>query len=183
MAHGRTTGRAGASRDNRATVPRVLGFPNPVNEVAARVVASGVVAMAVVAIATGWRWVLLVLLYGFAARVLTGPRLSPLGLLATRVVVPRLPFAERPVPGPPKRFAQGIGLAFSLAATLLAFAFDAPTAAWIVTGALAAAALLESALGLCLGCRVFALLMRAGIVPEATCEACANIWAPRPSAD
>lgn len=154
----------------------VFTFPNPVNEVAARTVAAGVVVMSVAAIATGWRWLLLVLLYGFAARVATGPRLSPLGLLATRVIVPRLPFAERPVPGPPKRFAQGMGLAFSLVATLLALMFDAPTAAWVVTGMLAAAAFLEAAFGLCLGCRIFALLMRAGIIPQSTCEACADIW-------
>lgn len=152
-----------------------MGFPNPVNEVAARVVAAGAVVLAVAAIVTGWRGLLLVLLYGFAARVAAGPRLSPLGLLATRVVVPRLPFAPRLVPGPPKRFAQGIGLAFSLAAVLLAYVFDATTAAYVVVGALAAAAFLEAAFGLCLGCRVFALLMRAGLVPETTCERCADI--------
>lgn len=161
-----------------------MGFPNPVNEVAARVVAAGVVAMAATAIATGWRWILLVLLYGFVARVAAGPRFSPLGLLATKVVVPRLPFAPRMVPGPPKRFAQAVGVAFSLTAVLLAFAFDALTGAWIVTAALAAAAFLESAFGLCLGCKAFALLMRLGVVPEETCERCANIWgdaAPAPA--
>lgn len=159
----------------------MLDFPNPVNEKAARVVAAGVVAISVVAIATGWRWLLLVLLYGFAARVAAGPRFSPLGLLATRVIAPRLG-PSRPVAGPPKRFAQAIGLAFSLAATLLALAFHAPTAAWIVTGALAAAAALEAAFGLCLGCRMFALLMRAGMIPEETCERCASIWAaPTPT--
>jgi hypothetical protein len=158
----------------------VLTFPNPVNEKAARVVAAGVVAMSVVALATGWRWLLLVLLYGFAARVACGPRLSPLGLLATRLIAPRLG-PSRPVAGPPKRFAQAIGLTFSLAAVLLAFVFGSPAAAWVVTGALALAALLESALGLCLGCRVFAVLMRAGVIPAETCERCSNIWAAPPA--
>ena len=37
------------------------------------------------------------------------------------------------------------------------------------------AATLESALAFCLGCQAFALLMRAGLVPAQTCEACANI--------
>jgi hypothetical protein len=159
-----------------------MGFPNPVNEVAARVVAAGVVVMAVTAIATGWRWLLLVLLYGFVARVIAGPRFSPLGLLATKAIVPRLPVAPRMVPGPPKRFAQAVGVTFSLAAVLLAFVFDAATAAWIVTGALAGAAFLESALGLCLGCRAFALLMRAGVIPDEVCEACADITRRRPAA-
>jgi len=159
----------------------MFAFPNPVNEKAARVVAAGVVALSVLAIATGWRWLLIVLALGFAARVASGPRFSPLGLLATRVIAPRLG-SPRPVPGPPKRFAQAVGLTFSLAAVLLAFAFDAPTAAWIVTGVLAGAAFLEAALGLCLGCQVFALLMRAGVIPRAVCEECANIWA-RPVTD
>jgi hypothetical protein len=150
-------------------------FPNPVNEKAARVVAGAVVVIAVAAIATGWRWLLIVLAIGFALRVLSGPRFSPLGLLATKVVAPRLG-APKLVPGPPKRFAQAMGLTFSLAAALLAYAFDAATAAWILTGMLAVAAFLESALALCLGCQVFALLMRAGVIPDRVCEDCADIW-------
>jgi hypothetical protein len=39
------------------------------------------------------------------------------------------------------------------------------------------AALLESAFALCLGCKAFAVLMRAGIVPDEVCERCTNIWA------
>ena len=151
-------------------------FPNPVNEKAARVVAGAVVLLSVAAIATGWRWPLIVLAVGFALRVAAGPRFSPLGLLATKVVAPRLG-APKLVPGPPKRFAQAMGLTFSLAAVLLAYVFDAETAAWVVTGLLAFAAFLESALAICLGCQVFSLLMRAGIVPDSVCEECANIWA------
>src|SRR5438445_2966297 len=95
-------------------------FPNPVNEHAARIVALGVVTLWVVTLVSGQRWLLLPLTYGFLARVLTGPRLSPLGQFATRVVAPRLPVAPRLVPGPPKRFAQGMGLAFSATAAVLA---------------------------------------------------------------
>ncbi len=54
-------------------------FPNPVNEVAARTVAAGVVVMAVVALAFDVPWLLIPIAYGFWARVLTGPTLSPLG--------------------------------------------------------------------------------------------------------
>lgn len=151
-------------------------FPNPVNEKAARVVAGAVVVLSVLAIATGWRWLLIVLAVGFALRVLSGPRLSPLGLLATKVIAPHLG-PPKLVPGPPKRFAQAMGLTVSLAAVLLAYAFGAPTAAWIVTGLLAAAAFLESAFALCLGCQMFALLMRAGVIPQSVCEECADIWA------
>jgi hypothetical protein len=158
----------------------VFEFPNPVNEKAARVVAGGVVVLSVLAIATGWRWLLIVLAVGFALRVASGPRFSPLGQLATRVIAPRLGPAKL-VAGPPKRFAQTVGLSFSLAAVLLAYVFAAPTAAWVVTGALAGAAFLESVFALCLGCQAFALLMRAGVIPQHVCEECANIWARRPA--
>ena len=36
-------------------------------------------------------------------------------------------------------------------------------------------ATLESVFGYCVGCRIFALLMEAGLVPDAVCERCADI--------
>jgi uncharacterized protein DUF4395 len=151
-----------------------FSFPDPVNEVAARAVAGGVVVMATLALALGIPWLLVPLVYGFWARVLTGPRLSPLGQLATRVVVPLLPFAPRPTPGPPKRFAQAMGVAMSTAALLVWAAAGWSAARWILVP-LDAAAFLESALGLCLGCRAFAFLMRAGVIPERVCPECADL--------
>jgi Domain of unknown function (DUF4395) len=153
----------------------MLGFPDPVNEKAARVVA-GVVALAGVAIlVTGAHWLLIPLAYGFWARVLTGPTLSPLGALAMRAVAPRLG-APKYVPGPPKRFAQGMGAAFSTAAAVLALGFGADTAADVLVAPLVVAATLESVFAFCLGCQVFAVLMRAGVIPAETCERCADIW-------
>lgn len=161
----------------------LFSFPDPVNEKAARTVAFGVVLMSVAAIAAEQSWLLVVLAAGFWARVLTGPTLSPLGRLATSVVAPALG-EPRYVPGPPKRFAQAIGTAFATAAVLVWFVADAHLAALAVTGALAAAALLEAALGLCLGCKAFAVLIRIGLVPSSVCEACADISLrhPRPLA-
>jgi hypothetical protein len=150
-------------------------FPDPVNEVSARLVAGGVVVMALCAIAFDQPWLLAVIAYGFVARVLTGPRLSPLGQLVTRVVTPRLPVAPRPVPGPPKRFAQGVGVAFSGTAAVLALGFGLRGAAYIVTGLLVVAASLEAFAGYCLGCKAFALLMRVGLVPESVCLECADV--------
>jgi hypothetical protein len=156
----------------------IVGFPDPVDEVSARLVAGGVVALSVATIALDQPWLLAVIAYGFLARVLTGPRLSPLGLLVTRVVRPRLPLAPRPVPGPPKRFAQGIGVAFSLTATGLALGLGLTGAGYVVLALLTVAAGLEAFAGLCLGCRAFALLMRAGVIPESVCERCADLWGP-----
>ena len=152
----------------------LFSFPDPVNEISARIVAAGVVAMVVVTIALDLRWFVPVIAYGFIARLLTGPSLSPLGQLVTRVITPRLDIEPRLVPGPPKRFAQGIGVAFSVTATVLVV-LGQWDAARIVLGMLAAAAFLESALGLCLGCKAFAVLMRLGVIPEEVCERCNNL--------
>jgi hypothetical protein len=158
----------------------LLSFPNPVNEVSARLVAGGVVALSVATIALDQPWLTVPLAYGFVARVLTGPTLSPLGQLVTRVITPRLPVEPRYVAGPPKRFAQRIGVVFSVTALVLAIGFDARGAAYVVLGMLAAAATLESVFGFCLGCKIFALLMRTGVVPDEVCESCNDIWSRRP---
>ncbi|MGD0452200.1 MAG: DUF4395 domain-containing protein [Solirubrobacteraceae bacterium] len=156
-----------------------VSFPNPVNEVTARVTAGGVVLLGALALALQLPWLSVVLAVGFLLRVMAGPRLSPLALLASRVIVPRLSWAPRPVAGPPKRFAQLIGLVFSLAAALLFYVFALNAAAYAVLGALVLAAVLESVFGICLGCRAFALLMRAGVIPPEVCESCNDIWAAR----
>src|SRR3954454_19736905 len=93
-------------------------FPNPVNEVSARLVAGGVVLMALATIVFDQPWLTLVLAYRFVARVLPGPKLSPRGQLVTKVITPRLPFEPKPVAGPPKRFAQGVGVVFSVTAAV-----------------------------------------------------------------
>jgi len=152
----------------------LLSFPDPVNEKAARTVAGGVVLMSVAAIVSRQSWLLVVIAAGFWARVLSGPTFSPLGRLATSVVAPALG-EPKLVPGPPKRFAQAIGSLFSTVGVLLWFVAGDHVAALAVIGALAAAAFLEAALGLCLGCKAFGVLMRVGIVPASVCEACADL--------
>ncbi len=156
---------------------RLLRFPDPVNEVSARLVAGGVVVLSLLTIVTDQRWLCALLAYGFVARVLSGPTFSPLGQLVTRALTPRLPFAAKEVPGPPKRFAQGIGATLSVAACVVWFGFDQSGAARVLVGMITVAAALESILAFCLGCRLFAILMRAGVIPETVCERCSDIWA------
>ena len=151
----------------------LFSFPNPVNEKAARVVAGAVLIAVVVTLATAWYWLLIPIAYGFWARVLTGPTLSPLGWAAQNLIAPRLG-TRRPTPGPPKRFAQGIGALMATTALVLAFAVS-HQAADVVLFALATAASLESIFGYCSGCRAFGLLMCAGLVPESVCAECADI--------
>jgi hypothetical protein len=152
----------------------VLTFPNPVNDYAARSTAGLVVVLAIVAIAVNHPIVYAILAIGFALRVASGPTLSPFGQLSVRVIVPHLIKKTKLVPGPPKRFAQTIGLVVSgtaLVLSLLGFGL----AAQIVTGVLIVAALLESVLGFCLGCTIFGFLQRRGVIPDSVCEACNNI--------
>ncbi|MFT3663351.1 MAG: DUF4395 domain-containing protein [Gordonia sp. (in: high G+C Gram-positive bacteria)] len=148
-----------------------LAFPDPVNEYAARTTAGLVIVLAAAAIAVNQWWLYALLAVGFALRVAGGPRYSPFGRLAVHVIVPTVVKRTRSVPGPPKRFAQAVGLVFSAVALGLSLA-GLGTAAQIVTGALIAAAFLECVFGFCLGCVMFGFLQRAGVVPASACQTC-----------
>ena len=57
------------------------------------------------------------------------------------------------------------------AGALIAVAVGADGTAMVLV-----AASLEAFLGLCLGCHLFRLLIRLGLVPPETCEACVDLW-------
>ena len=150
----------------RMSLRSLLRFPDPVNETSARLVAAGVVAQAMVFLVLREWWVLVPLTYGFLARVGTGPTLSPLGQFVTRIATPAVEarlrdrnpdFRSRQVPGPPKRFAQAIGLAFTAAAST-AWALGAPGVALALIALLTVAATLEAAFAICLGCIAYSAI-------------------------
>ena len=153
---------------------QLFSFPNPVNEKAARVVAGVVLITAVLILATGAYWLLIPLACGFWARVLTGPTLSPLGWTAQNVIAPRLG-ARKPVAGPPKRFAQGMGATMATLALIFWLVVGSHTATDVVLVLFVVAAGLESIFAYCLGCQVFGLLMRAGLIPDEVCAECADL--------
>jgi hypothetical protein len=153
----------------------LTSFPNPVDEVSARLVAAGVVLLCSALLVTDSHWLLPVLTYGVLARVLTGPSLSPLGQLVTRVLTPALGSPARPVPGPPKRFAQGVGLVFTVSACVLGYGFGQWGAAELLVAIVAGFAVLESVFAFCMGCKVFSVLMRIGVIPDEVCAACADL--------
>ena len=156
------------------TLREVFSFPHPANEIAARMVAGMVLAVTLAIIVLDLHWLVFFLAYGFLARVLTGPTLSPMGLLATRVFVPVLGNRVKPVAGPPKRFAQFIGLCFSTTALVQIYGFGSPLVAEGVLGVLAIFAALEAFAGFCAGCFVFRYLMKWRLVPQEICDRCAN---------
>jgi hypothetical protein len=153
----------------------LFSFPNPVNETSARIVASGAVVMALGVVVLGQTWLLVPLAYGFVARVATGPSLSPLGQIATRIITPRLRVEHRYVAGAPKRFAQGIGAVLSVVAAVAHFGFGATLLAQILIAMLAVAAFAEAAFAYCLGCVIFSGLMRTGVIPASICAECNDI--------
>ena len=46
----------------------------------------------------------------------------------------------------------------------------------MLLGLIVIAATLESVFAICLGCIVFGLLMRWGVIPDEVCERCNDIW-------
>ncbi len=149
-------------------------FPEVVNENAARVVASIVTIFSILAVLFPSYLTIIPLLYGFLARVLYGPDYSPAAQLALRGIIPIFKISNKPTAGIPKRFAQFIGLIFSLSA-LLFFSFNLVLEFQITISILAFFAFLEASLGFCAGCYAFSLLIKWGIVPEETCERCNNL--------
>lgn len=102
--------------------------------------------------------VLFVLGADFAVRAFGQPRHSPLAAVA-RGMVHALKMRPQPVDAAPKRFAAKIGLVFSLSASVL-FLAQVPVGAIAVAAILGFCALLESAFGVCIGCKVYAALPR-----------------------
>lgn len=143
------------------TVRQFFSFPNPVNETSARLVALGVVVQAVAFLVFREAWLLAPLVFGFAARVLTGPTMSPLGQLSVRFATPfaerRLGVVSRRVPGPPKRFAQVIGLVFTSGAAV-GWATGTTWLTYVLLGALVIAASLEAFAAICLGCIAYSAI-------------------------
>lgn len=95
----------------------------------------------------------------FAIGALRGPRRHPYGLIFANLVSPRLgPVTERE-PVAPLRFAQGVGLVFAVVGTV-AFLAGAPLVGVVATAFALAAAFLNAAFGICLGCKVYPLAAR-----------------------
>jgi len=108
---------------------------------------------------TGSGWLLAVQALVFALGTLLGVARGPYGLLFRHLVRPRLaPPAELEDARPP-RFAQAVGLAFTLVGLLGVVAGVAPLF-YVATAFAFVAALLNAAVGLCLGCELYLLFRR-----------------------
>ena len=117
-----------------------------------------VVVLAAVLI-TGSAWLLGAQMLVFAVGALAGLRYAPYGIVYRRLVRPRLgPPAHTEAEAPP-RFAQGVGMVFALAG-VLGYAMGATGAGIAFTALALAAAFLNAAFDICLGCQVYLFIQR-----------------------
>ncbi len=149
-------------------------YPEVVNENATRIVASTVVVLGLISIFFPNPYTLGILVYDFAARVSFGPKFEPFAFFTSRYLVPKLGISFIPTAGPPKRFAQLIGLFFSITAVIL-FLFGKVEIYTISLSILVFFASLESFVGWCAGCFFFSILMKLGVIPDEICEKCNNL--------
>lgn len=116
------------------------------------------VVLAVVLV-TGSGWLLAAQGLVFAVGAVFGLRFSPYGVLYRRLIRPRLGPPAELEPEAPPRFAQAVGLVFAV----IGVAGYAAGLAWLgmaATAAALAAAFLNAAFALCLGCEMYVLIRR-----------------------
>jgi len=157
------------------TVPGQPRFPRVVDDVTVRLIAGIVLVLGVVALAAHQWWLYAALAVDFVLRTALGPKASPLAQVAQRVVRPRVPAARRPTAGPPKRFAAAIGAVLTTTAALLWLTGTADAVVVAIGVIMVVFPALEAVLGFCVGCKLFAVLMKLGVVPEEICLECADI--------
>lgn len=147
-----------ASTSNPETIPQAATTPQ-IDVRGPRFGAWVTTVVLAVVLVTGWWPLLAAQAVVFAVGALAGLRWAPYGLVFRHLVAPRLgPVTEREDPAPP-RFAQAVGLVFAVVG--VAGYASGSTALGIVATALALiAALLNAAVGFCLGCEMYLLLRR-----------------------
>jgi hypothetical protein len=116
------------------------------------------VILAVVLI-TGSAWLLAAQLVVFAIGALAGLRYAPYGVLYRRLIRRRLGPPARTEPEAPPRFAQGTGMVIA-AVGVICYATGATAAGIVFTALALAAAFLNAAFDLCLGCHMYLFIQR-----------------------
>ncbi len=100
----------------------------------------------------------------FLMKVVIGTRFSPISRLANRIVRGQAPEYVGAVQ---KRFAWTIGLV--LAGTMLVLLFGLGVQGWpnlLICGICLTFMFMESAFGICVGCKLYNLLLTLGVIPQ-----------------
>jgi hypothetical protein len=117
-------------------------------------------------------WVLLAVQTAvFAVGAFAGLRYAPYGLLFRRLLAPRLGPPAELEPAAPPRFAQGVGFAFA-AVGVAGYASGLTPLGLVATALALAAAFLNAAFGLCLGCELYLILRR--VIPAESSKGAAT---------
>ncbi len=131
--------------------------PDRINENVARVAAFYTIALSVIGLATGSYLLFFALGIDFALRSFTPGDSSPIRRIS-KLTAQLLSLGQKPTDAAPKKFAAGVGLAFSFAIAIL-FALQLPTTALILGAVLLFCAALEGFVGFCVGCMVYSALV------------------------
>ena len=102
-------------------------------------------------------WPVVAVALGLVVIALAAPRLSPVNWLFARIARPPANLE----PAAPVRFSQGIAV-IVLGTATACLALGADLAGWILTGLVAAVALLSAIGGVCVGCELYRLALRRG---------------------
>jgi hypothetical protein len=173
--------------EEKMTLSRFFSFPNPINDADTRVHAFCILCLVAAGVALDYYNLLTYpflhyyVVLGYFLRVLTGPKLDPQAFIVLFLLKPFFQkiFCSFPNDdfhaGPPKRFAQTIGFCTASTATVLGY-FGLTLASYSVWGFLGFLCALQFTTGFCLGCFIFGILMKAGLIPKETCNKCNNYF-------
>jgi hypothetical protein len=125
----------------------------------------------VMAVLSGLKILIAVLVYDFMVRALGRSRLSLFAYMARKILVPYLTFITGYNSQSSKRFAAAIGFILSFAAMIFNFTGLNTTAIGLLT-VLSFFSFLESVFGFCVGCQVYILLVKYHLIQDDTCEEC-----------
>ena len=112
-----------------------------------------------VVLLTGSGWLLFAQTLVFAVGALAGLRYAPYGLLYRYLVRPRLGPPSKTEAEAPPRFAQGVGMVIAGIGTI-GFAAGVTVLGMVFAALALAAAFLNAAFDLCLGCHMYLLIQR-----------------------
>ena len=115
-----------------------------------------VVLIAVLVSSNGWLAIAQTVVFAIGA---ANARYAPYGMLFRTFVSPRLGPPRAFEPAEPVRFAQGVGFAF-LAVASAGYLSGSTVVGIVATACALAAAFLNAAFGLCLGCEAYLLIRR-----------------------
>ena len=120
------------------------------------------VVLAIVLVTAGMiaaGWLLFAQTLVFAVGALAGLRYAPYGFIYRSLVRPRLGPPTKTEAEAPPRFAQGVGMVFAAIGTI-GFAAGVPVLGVVFAAFALAAAFLNAAFDLCLGCQMYLFIQR-----------------------